>query len=56
MPAESGAAKVPISTLRDAAPGKFENFVLVATTQVNGQNVSVRSKPAAIEIQPPPAK
>lgn len=56
VPAESGAAKVPISTLRDAAPGKFENFVLVATTQVNGQNVSVRSKPAAIEIQPPPAK
>lgn len=55
VPADANELKLPISTL-PAATGKFNNFALVATTQVKGQNISVRSQPASGEITPPPAK
>jgi hypothetical protein len=49
-------AKIPISAAASAKPGKFDNFIVVATTVVKGQNVTVESKPASVEIQPAPTK
>jgi hypothetical protein len=53
---DADQAKIPISAAASATPGKFENLIVVATTVVKGQNVTVLSKPAAVEIQPAPAK
>jgi hypothetical protein len=53
IPADASQAKVPFTAAATAKPGKFENLVVVASTTVAGQNVTVQSKPASIEIQPP---
>ena len=44
--------KIPFTAAADAPAGKFENLVAVASTAVKGQNITVQSKPATIEIQP----
>jgi hypothetical protein len=49
-------AKIPLTADATATPGKFENLVVVASTTVRGQNVSARSKPAVVEIQPKAAE
>jgi hypothetical protein len=48
--------KFALSADTAASAGKFENLVVVATTAVRGQNITVHSKPAPVEIQPAPAK
>ncbi len=53
---DADQAKIPITAAASASPGKFDSLVVVATTVVKGQNVSVHSKPASVEIQPAPAK
>jgi hypothetical protein len=52
-PADASELKIPITAAASAVPGKFENLIVVATTTVGGQNVSVRSRPAVVEIQSP---
>jgi hypothetical protein len=47
---------IPISAAVSAKPGRFDNFIVVATTVVKGQNVTVQSKPTSVEIQPAPPK
>jgi hypothetical protein len=56
VPADVDHVKIPITAASTTAPGKFENLVVVATTVVKGQNVSVHSKPAPVEIRPAPTK
>jgi hypothetical protein len=53
IPQEADQAKIPIIADPSATPGKFENLIVVATTVVKGQNVTVQSRPAVVEIQPP---
>jgi hypothetical protein len=53
IPGEANQAKVPFTAAATAKPGRFENLVVVASTTVAGQNVTVQSKPAVVEIQPP---
>jgi hypothetical protein len=53
VPIESDRVKIPIRAEVTATPGKFKNLVVVASTTVNEQNVTVQSEPASIEIQPP---
>jgi hypothetical protein len=56
IPANATQAKMLFTADAKAAPGKYQNLVVVATTTVKGQNISVISKPAPVEIQPAPAK
>ena len=53
---DENLAKIPITAAASAKPGKFDNLIVVATTVVKGQNVTVQSKPASVEIQPAPTK
>jgi hypothetical protein len=53
VPSESDRVKIPIRAEKTATPGKFKNLVVVASTTVNGQNVTVQSEPAPVEILPP---
>jgi uncharacterized membrane protein len=53
VPSESDRVKIPIRAEATATPGKFKNLVVVASTTVKEQNVTVQSEPASIEIQPP---
>jgi hypothetical protein len=53
---DADQANIPITAAASASPGKFDSLVVVATTVVKGQNVTVHSKPASVEIQPAPAK
>jgi hypothetical protein len=50
VPADASQIKIPFTADGAAPVGKFENLVVVATTTVKGQNVTVQSKPAAVEI------
>lgn len=50
---DASQAKIPFTAAATAKPGKFNNLVVVASTTVAGQNVTVRNKPASVEIQPP---
>lgn len=50
---DANQATMPVTAAAAAKPGKFENLVVVASTAVAGQNVTVQSQPASIEIQPP---
>jgi hypothetical protein len=56
IPGDANQAKIPLAAAADAAAGKFDNLVVVASTTVMGQNVTVSSKPASVEIQPAAAK
>ena len=56
VPNDANQAKIPITAAASAKPGKFDNLIVVATTVVKGQNVTVQSKPASVEIQPAPTK
>ncbi|HEY3392178.1 MAG TPA: hypothetical protein VGK58_05700, partial [Lacipirellulaceae bacterium] len=56
IPADVSQVKIPFTADADAPAGKFENLVVVASTAVNGQNITVPSKPAIIEIQPAPSQ
>ncbi len=49
-------ANIPITAASSANPGKFENLTVVATTVVKGQNITVQSRPATVEIQAAPTK
>jgi hypothetical protein len=53
---DADRANIPISAEASAKAGKFDNLIVVATTVVKGQNVTVQSKPASVEIQPAPTK
>jgi hypothetical protein len=56
VPSDVNEIAMPFTAAADAAPGKYENLVVVATTKVKGQDIVVRTKPAAIVIQPAAAK
>jgi hypothetical protein len=56
VPKSENLARIPIIAAASAKPGKFDNLIVVATTVVKGQNITVRSKPAPIEIQAAPMK
>lgn len=56
VPADTAQVKFPLTAEAAAPAGKFQNLVVVATTVVKGQNITVHSKPAPVEIQPAPAK
>lgn len=56
IPADAAQIKLPFVAHAKAAPGKFQNLTVVATTTVKGQNITVASKPAPVEIQPAPTK
>lgn len=56
IPADAAQAKMLFTADAKATPGKYPNLVVVATTTVKGQNISVTSKPAPVEILPAPAK
>jgi hypothetical protein len=45
--------EIVFSAAAEAAAGKHENLVAVATTTVKGQNVTVMSQPVSVEILPP---
>ena len=55
IPSDASLAKIPFIAAADASPGTFDNLVVIASTTVKGENVTVLSKPASVEIQPPPA-
>ncbi len=52
IPADASQIKIPLTADVSAPAGQFNNLIVVATTTVKGQNVSVVSKPAAVEVQP----
>jgi hypothetical protein len=52
VPSDSNQVKIPFAADATAAPGKFKNLVVVASTTIKGQNITVHSEPAAVEIQP----
>jgi hypothetical protein len=52
IPSDATQVKIPLTAAADAAPGKFDNLIVVASTAVKGQNITVQSKPAVVEIQP----
>lgn len=56
VPADANQITIPFTAAATAAAGKFDNLVVVASTTVKGQNVTVQSRPAAVEIQSAPAK
>jgi hypothetical protein len=56
IPSDADAATVPLHAADDAAPGTFNTLVAAASTIVQGQEISVRSNPATIEIQAKPAE
>jgi hypothetical protein len=53
--ADASEAEIRLIAAADAPAGKFANLIVVASTAVQGQNISVESKPAAIELQAKPA-
>jgi hypothetical protein len=52
VPADASQIKIPLTADAAAPPGQFNNLVVVATTLVKGQNISVASKPAPVEVLP----
>ena len=55
IPSDSSAATIPIHAAAEAPAGTFPTLTAVATTNVQGQEITVRSQPASVEIQAPPA-
>lgn len=56
IPAEVNEMKVPLAAVETAAAGASKDLIVVASTMVNDQNVTVQSSPATVEIQSAPAK
>jgi hypothetical protein len=56
IPSDSSHAKIPFTAAASAVPGKYANLVVIASTTVKGQNVTVQSQPASVEIQLAPAQ
>jgi hypothetical protein len=56
IPSDANAATVPLHAAVDAAPGTFNTLIAEASTSVQGQEVSVRSKPASVDIHAKPAE
>jgi hypothetical protein len=56
IPADASKTALRLTADADAPVGRFENLVVVASTVVDDENVTVSSKPAAIEIQPAPTE
>jgi hypothetical protein len=54
VPADTSQIKIPLAADAAAPPGQFNNLVVVASTTVEGQNVTVTSKPAMVEVSPKP--
>jgi hypothetical protein len=52
VPADVNQIKIPFTADISAPAGRFENLVVVASTTVKGQNVTVASKPATVEVSP----
>lgn len=52
VPSDSNQVKIPFTAEPTATLGKFNNLVVVASTTIKGQNVTVQSEPAVVEIQP----
>ncbi len=52
VPADASSIKVPFTADASAPGGVFNNLVVVAASTVKGQNVSVASKPATVEVLP----
>jgi hypothetical protein len=51
VPSDANDIKIPLAAAAAAAPGKFENLIVTASTTVQGQVVTVQSEPAMVEIQ-----
>ena len=51
IPADANQITIPFTAAATAPPGKFDNLVVVASTTVKGQAITVQSKPAPVEIQ-----
>jgi hypothetical protein len=51
IPPETNEVKLSLAAATTAAPGKFENLIITASTTVNGQTVTVESSPTTVEIQ-----
>jgi hypothetical protein len=56
IPSDTSQIKIPVTAAADAPAGKFENLIVVASTTVKGQNITVQSRPATVEIQPTPTQ
>jgi hypothetical protein len=56
IPADASKTALRLTADADAPVGRFENLVVVASTVVDDEIVTVSSKPAAIEIQPAPTE
>jgi len=54
VPADASQIKIPLAAEASVPPGQFNNLVVVASTTVKGQNVTVASKPAMVEVVPKP--
>jgi hypothetical protein len=54
IPVDASQLTIPLTAAADAMPGKFDNLIVVASTTVKGQNITVQTKPAPVEIQPAP--
>jgi hypothetical protein len=55
IPSDASVATIPIHAAADATIGTFPTLTAIATTTVQGQEITVRSQPASVEIQTPPA-
>lgn len=51
IPSDASDATIPLKAAADAPIGKYDNLVVVASTRVKGQDVTVHSQPAHVEIQ-----
>jgi hypothetical protein len=51
VPNDTSHANLPLTAESTAPVGRFENLIVVASTTVKGQNVTVQSKPATVEVQ-----
>jgi hypothetical protein len=56
IPSDANVVTVPMHAAADAAPGKFNTLIAAASASVQGQEISVRSSPASVEIQAKPAE
>jgi len=55
IPSDASSVTIPLHAAADAAPGTFPTLTAIATTTVQGQEITVRSQPASVEIQAMPA-
>lgn len=56
IPGDANKATLPFQAPAQAATGRFDNLVVVATTMVKGQNIAVASRSASVEILPAPGQ